>query len=251
MNKTIINNPCDLSREDLVDEYQHLSRLYTDVKNSVDKLNQQAYDMRNRLSVVTNNESYLTQELETINQNHDVEMAELREKHRLEVDQMRKLFQETIANLESEHLNRTKESVEVREVVTVASAINESAIEREQALLVELESEKSKLMDLLDEANVKLMEASRKLSLAEVCENVIQFMYLTLNISINYYHCFEIFRKKLLISKSVAIALKIIWRLKELRWTKEIRRSICFRSNWLCSMQNWQLLKIQRQIHVR
>lgn len=208
MNKTIISNPCDLSREDLVGEYQHLSGLYTDVKNSVDTLNQQAYEMRSRLSVVTNNESYLMQELEAINQNHGDEKKNMREKHRLELEQIRKNFQETIANLESEHLNKTKESIEVKEVMTVASTVNESLLERDQALFAELESEKSQLMELLDGMNVKLMEAERKVSVAEVCKTVLPTLNLKYVYQIN--SRLQILRKKLLISKTDAIVPKII-----------------------------------------
>lgn len=168
LNKSIIGNTNDLSRDDLIDEYQHLSQRYIDAKQLADNLNQQVYEMRNRLSVVTNNESYLMNELETINKHHEAEVAKLHEKYRMELEQMRKQCQDTITNMESEILNKTQESVKEKEVVTVAIPVNESIIEREQAHLTELLMENSRLMELLNEANVKLMETSHKLLRAEV-----------------------------------------------------------------------------------
>lgn len=173
-NTTIFQDPASLSHDDLVDEYEKISQRYTDVKQSEDSCQQQIYEIKRQLELSGKRESYLTQELETITEVHDGELAKLREKQRADAEEMRQRLaeaKETIGGLELELERMKKEQLEkvTKVVPVVAVASNESILsESHREQLDKLEAENTGLIELCEELKEKYMDALKQVADKEV-----------------------------------------------------------------------------------
>lgn len=176
-NTTIFQDPASLSHDDLVDEYEKISRRYAELKQSEDSCQQQIYEIKRQLELSGKRESYLTQELETITEVQDGELSALREKQRTDAEEMRQRLaeaKETIGGLEMELERMKKEQLQVVEKVVPAIAVasNDSILsESQREHFDKLEAENTGLIGLCEELKEKYMEALKQVADKEVSSN--------------------------------------------------------------------------------
>lgn len=88
-NTTVIACPSSLSVDDLVEEYEKLSEAYVKLKGNVDNLDQEVFQLKRNLELSIKREGYLNQELESVAESHEREIADLKEKHHNETEEAR------------------------------------------------------------------------------------------------------------------------------------------------------------------
>lgn len=98
-NTTIVSDVFQLTKDDLISEYERLSDLYRQLKSSEDAHLQQIHEIRRNLQTATNAETYLAAELETITSVHNGELNKLRIKHGTEMDSLRKKHTESLESI--------------------------------------------------------------------------------------------------------------------------------------------------------
>lgn len=169
-NQTIINNLEELSREEIIEEYTRLSRLYTELKESDDAAQQKVYELRRNLELANNREAFLTHELETINEQHDVELRKICDKQRDEIDELRRRLvesKESVSNLESELEQLRTELAEAKQIVPAAApaTTNDSTLsDHQMEYLAKLEAENMQMIEVHNEINCKYLDVLRQVS---------------------------------------------------------------------------------------
>lgn len=89
-NTTIVADVFQLTKDDLIDEYEKLADAHRQLKLSEDAHLQHIHELKRSLQTATNAETYLAAELETITSVHNAEIAQLRHGHETEMEAARK-----------------------------------------------------------------------------------------------------------------------------------------------------------------
>lgn len=102
-NTTIISDPQQLTKDDLVEEYDKLADAHRLLKQSEDRHLQHIYELKRSLQTATNAETYLSAELDAISSVHNGDLELLRQRHGAELESIRRKHaetQETMVGLE-------------------------------------------------------------------------------------------------------------------------------------------------------
>lgn len=95
-NTTILSDFQQLTKDDLIDEYEKLADAHRQLKLSEDAHLQQIHELRRSLQTATNAETYLAAELDSISSVHIGEIEQMRLKHGTELDAVRKKHAEAM-----------------------------------------------------------------------------------------------------------------------------------------------------------
>lgn len=171
-NQTIISNPDELPHDELIEEYARLSRLYTELKESDDVARQTIYELRRNLQLANTRESFLTHELESMNEQHDADLQKKCDKQRDDIAELhRRLIEstESVGNLESEidELRRDLAEAITRQATpspSPAMADDSVLSDNQKEYLAKLEAENTQLIDAYSDMNGKSLETLRQLS---------------------------------------------------------------------------------------
>lgn len=85
-NETIVNNVCNLSQDDLVDEYEKLATSYRQLKEENERRKQELHQERIQKKTLISTQNDLQHELESINTIHQEELRVFHEKTRSTVE---------------------------------------------------------------------------------------------------------------------------------------------------------------------
>lgn len=174
-NTTIVNNFSDLLPDEMVDEYEKLSRIYIESKLDSDTIRQQIYNLKRQLEQKTRAEEHLNNELEAITEHHEAEITKLSKKYHDENDGLRQKvgqlrhFKENYSVLETELncLKKEKSSVVTPALSALKSIVSDpNGIKQQQ--IDKLETENEILIDKCNELNDKCMETQKQLSALKV-----------------------------------------------------------------------------------
>lgn len=180
---TVVMNPSALSPLDLVEEYEKLSTKYLQTINVIDRLEQEAYQLKRNSELSTVREATLNDELQSIAELHNAELVEVKRKHAHELDELRnrmndekqsrEYFEAEIERLNGEIQSLEKHLVEKSSVQEKSVKPNETeiAIDRLQ-FLENLEVEHMKRVDDVNElsgqvTNLKIELNQQKVSKSE------------------------------------------------------------------------------------
>lgn len=179
-----ILNPIGLTHDDLLDEYDKLSQLYSSLKKQSEKSSQEIFELRRGAELSEKREKYLNQELESLSEIQNKELDEEKQRHSYEADELRQRLnaaKSSFGELENE-LDKVKEELagarallESRstECACKEKARESTAADAQTDLLEKMEQEQQTLLDELEELKRKLHEALQANSRYEIeLENV-------------------------------------------------------------------------------
>lgn len=176
---TVVMNPSALPTSDLIEEYEKLSAKYLQAKNLVDRLEQEAYQLKRNAELSAVREATLNDELQSIAEVHNADLVEVRRKNALEMDEQRNRMNDEKQlrehyEAEVERLNGEIKSLEKRlaEKLSVHEKFvkpneTEIAIDRLQ-FLENLELEHMKRVNDVNELNGQVTNLKMELSQQKV-----------------------------------------------------------------------------------
>lgn len=160
LNTTILSDLQHLTKDEITDEYEKLSKEYVRLKTINENGIQQIYELKRSLQTATNAESYLAAELEAISAVHADEIKELLSKHSIDNSEWRashSLLMEQNQQLEAEvgeltrQIDGLKCDLNAKTTVDVNKSLNTTGfleLERKQGAL---ECENIELVNEIDE----------------------------------------------------------------------------------------------------
>lgn len=179
-----ILNPIGLTHDDLLDEYDKLSQLYSSLRKQSEKSSQEIFELRRGAELSEKREKYLNQELESLSEIQNKELHEEKQKHSYEADELRHRLnaaKSSFVELEME-LDKVKEELagarallesKPAECKCKEKARETTADDAQTDLLEKMEQEQQTLLEELDELKRKLHEALQANSRYEIeLENV-------------------------------------------------------------------------------
>lgn len=176
-NNSIVQNPSILSPDELLDEYEKLSKLYLELKQYFDKSEQQIYDLNRNLQLCDAGKASLQDELDTIAEAHENELKMVKERHQMEANNLRFRLTDAkelngqleceIERLKSEAAANIVAAVKQCEADAVVHKKRESQDNRQQ-YLENIEVENLNLVRDYDELKEKLVVALEKIANNEV-----------------------------------------------------------------------------------
>lgn len=121
LNYTIIANPQSLTQDELLDEFEGLSRTYKSLKETHENDLQKIYELKRNNQTLLATESYLSNELETINSVTQNEIESINQKHQIVLDSLRN----EIANLKENQELLESECIELKQDLEEAKRVDE------------------------------------------------------------------------------------------------------------------------------
>lgn len=178
-NSSVIQNPSSLSSDELLDEYEKLSKKYSELKTYFDKSEQKIYNLNRNLQLSGAREACLQEELDAIAEAHSNELRTVDERHHIEADELRCRLtdaKELNGQLENE-IERLK--YEVVATTKVASKLNEAeaAMHRKR----ESQDNRQQYLESIEMENLSLArdgeEVKEKLVVAynQIAEHEVRF----------------------------------------------------------------------------
>lgn len=155
-NTSVVQNPSLLSTDELLDEYEKLSKMYSDLKMYFDRSEQQIYELKRNLQLSDKRETFLQQELDAVNEGHESEMKTLYERHQTEADDLRNRLtdaKELNSQLECE-IERMKTEVTAR----IEAADKKHEIVEEVDEKCRSQDDRQQYIDRIEAENVNLIQ---------------------------------------------------------------------------------------------
>lgn len=171
MDNSIVSDPSSLTREYLVEAYQKLSNLYTNMKKTCDEDLQIIHDLKRSLKTAESGEAFLSSELESITSVHVKEIESLNAKHLETIEEMKnndKNYREISVTLENQAEEMRNEISDLKERLLKVTANNLEVLEKRQSLSgdfereMQHEKEKMDLLTLIDELKETLEDSNNK-----------------------------------------------------------------------------------------
>lgn len=180
---TIITNPCALAAEELIDEYEKISKYYCKLKDNAEKCEQEIFQLKRSLELSEKRESYLCQELELLTESHEKEMSDAKQKYNTETQNLRIRLanvEETNGELECEIERLKGDAVEIdfvsraNQACMCSNKANESILSNSQhEYLEKLENDRMCMLKDMDDLKGKLIESMQCLARTETeLENI-------------------------------------------------------------------------------
>lgn len=121
LNYTIIANPQSLTQDELLDEFEGLSRTYRSLKETHENDLQKIYELKRNNQTLLATESYLSNELETINSATQKEIESINQKHQIALDSLKN----EIAKLKENQELLESECIELKQDLEEAKKLDE------------------------------------------------------------------------------------------------------------------------------
>lgn len=163
----------DLSREEIIEEYQKLSAKFAAVKTSEEVALQKNHEYRRNLQLALNREEHLTHELEAFNEQKGSVSLESSEKLRAELEVFRRRMEEAkeraeIAEADAEQLRQEVARLVVEQSAkqpAASSVVNESILsDNQREHLDNLEAMNAELLQSHEMHQTELVEVMQQLS---------------------------------------------------------------------------------------
>lgn len=181
----IVEDPYNLSKETLINEYQNLCKYYNELKHSDQRQLQEIHQLRRELQTALNDKNHLSSELEIINSDHSKEIEIIQEKHRDELNDYKNslsVCKDDLETVESERDNLERMLEDVKRLyeekkqncTDIPVDNNQSSVYIEK--VTELETENDALAEVVESLKQELTEALKSNLQFEVC-----LIFLSLN----------------------------------------------------------------------
>lgn len=165
--QTIIQDPSLLSPEELIEEYERLSRFYTSAKETCDINAQTIYELKRSLKTATNAEEYLSNELDVITAVHTTEIEKVHSKYAVELEENKTKVADlknsnNLLEIELEDVKSLVETLRQRiseQVVVPIETKTEVPCNIDKEL--RLEAENQELLAVINELRINAMSSER------------------------------------------------------------------------------------------
>lgn len=179
---TVVMNASALSTSDLIEEYEKLAAKYLQAKNVVDRLEQEAYQLKRNSELAAAREATLNDELQSIAEVHNAELVEVKRKMALELDELRNRvndekesrehFEAEVERLNGEMQTLEKRLAEKSNVQEKSITPNETEITIDRLQFLEnLEVEHTKRVNDVNEMSGQVTNLKIELSQQKVNNN--------------------------------------------------------------------------------
>lgn len=180
---SIIASPSALAAEDLIDEYEKIAKFYRKLKDKTEKCEQEMFQLKRNLQLSDNRETYLNQELESITESHEKELADANFKYNTETQDLRARLtnmKQANGDLEAEmeclknEIIAIKSSAKATDTCQCVNKTNESVLSISHIEYLEkLEADRMNMLHDIDELKEKLLESMQNIARNETeIENV-------------------------------------------------------------------------------
>lgn len=172
MDNSIILDPSSLTNEYLIEAYQKLSNLYTNLKKTCDEDLQIIHDLKRSLKTAESGEAFLSSELESITSIHDKEIQLLNAKHIESIEGLKNNdtnYREISTTLENQAEEMRTEIIDLKERLLKVTASNLEDSNKGQSVSCDIErelqheKEKNDLLALIDELKENVDASNNKI----------------------------------------------------------------------------------------